>query len=674
MLTHYVVGMLALLRSSLDSSPQCRHTRETEAIEWQLRYIHCEALVCGPQILRNRQIQMKCISLRVVLLCAMALECVVAQTTTTASAGNTTVASSQTTAAPTAGSTTAAATNATSAGNTTAASAGNTTAASAGNTTAASAGNTTAAPTTIATPYKSWNCTLPQSSGTYYRLRDCTMETAGVSLTGNLNVTGRSSLTTITAKTSGDRRHFYVDSGRTLTLKWLKLTGGSVSGNWPNNAGGSIHVSGTGSTLHATSCVFFLNTAGWGGVVYNYQGSTLIQDSIIANNTAVDKGGGIMHVFGTATIIRSLISRNRQTTGTSADYGGGGVFISFNAVLNVRETTIEHNRAGTNRGHQIMAFKWNFQGGAPAVTVVNTRFIPCTACETNGTNFYLHDYDNTGNSGAAAYGTLSRKTCSDSPCTVSPFTGACTDRTDNANHGVLCSYASSTTCPADSYKQVVSVNVLPPSNEPCLPMLQWSCTAPSPETSGAFGLDNDCTMTSAGVYLTGDLNVIGRSSLTTITAKTSGNRRHFYVESGRTLTLKWLNLTGGSMSGSFPNNCGGSIYVDGTGSTLHATSCVFFLNTADSSGGGVISREGGSVQVYHSNITGNTAYVGGGVYNRQGSTVVQDSIIADNTAFDQGGGITQQDGTLTITRSLIRDNRQTRGGDSRGGGQAQYQY
>ena len=83
------------------------------------------------------------------------------------------------------------------------------------------------------------------------------MTSAGVSLTGNLGITGNASLTTITAKTSGDRRHFYVGSGRTLTLKWLKLTGGS----WSSGDGGSIYVDGTGSTLHATSCVFFLNTA-----------------------------------------------------------------------------------------------------------------------------------------------------------------------------------------------------------------------------------------------------------------------------------------------------------------------------------------------------------------------------------------------------------------------------
>ena len=262
------------------------------------------------------------------------------------------------------------------------------------------------------------------------------MTSAGVSLTNDMTLTGNSALTTITAKTSGDRRHFYVGSSRTLTLKWLKLTGGSQS----SGDGGSIYVKDTGSTLHATSCVFFLNTAQYGGGVFNIYGSLLIQDSIIANNTAVYEGGGIIQVSGTATIIRSLISRNRQTGGAYADYGGGGVAIAYNAVLNVRETTIEHNRAGSNNGHQIMAFKWNSLGGAPAVTVVNTRFIPCTACETTGTNFYLYDNDVPSNSGAAAYGTLSRKTCSASPCTVAPYTGTCANRA-LADDGVLCACA-----------------------------------------------------------------------------------------------------------------------------------------------------------------------------------------------------------------------------------------
>eukprot|EP00505_MAST-04D_sp_SCG-Rhode-Island_P005512 Stramenopile-MAST_4_protein_5512 len=46
----------------------------------------------------------------------------------------------------------------------------------------------------------------------------------------------------------------------------------------------------------------------------------------------------------------------------------------------------------------------------------------------------------TGSHGAAAYGTFSRKTCSDSPCAVAPYTGTCANRA-LADDGVLCACA-----------------------------------------------------------------------------------------------------------------------------------------------------------------------------------------------------------------------------------------
>lgn len=90
---------------------------------------------------------------------------------------------------------------------------------------------------------------------------------------------------------------------------------------------------------------------------------------------------------------------------------------------------------------------------------------------------------------------------------------------------------------------------------------EWSCTSPTPETSGTYYCTSDCTMTSPGVsvrgdrgdYLTGDINrnvanlhITGTSSITTITANPSVEyRRHFYVTGSKTLTLKWIRLAGG---------------------------------------------------------------------------------------------------------------------------------
>jgi alpha-tubulin suppressor-like RCC1 family protein len=290
-----------------------------------------------------------------------------------------------------------------------------------------------------------WSCTsaTPETTGNFKISGDCTMTVAEVVVSDHLKLYGVGN-PTITAKTSGDRRHFNVGASKTLTLNGLKLTGGNSAG-----AGGSIFVSGTGGTLHATSCVFFLNTAGnSGGGVYNSGGSLLIQDSIIANNTAVVSGGGIRQNFGTAIITRSVISWNiqTQTTGATISQGGGGMSVVAAAVVTVRESTFENNEAATNNGHQILTYK--SVSGTPAVTVVNTIFDNSDV--SGGTDFYLYDADNTGNSGAAAYYSLTEKNCADgSYCTVAPYTGACTD----VAQGMTC---ASTNCAENEY---VSSNV-----------------------------------------------------------------------------------------------------------------------------------------------------------------------------------------------------------------------
>ena len=372
-----------------------------------------------------------------------------------------------------------------------------------------------------------WNCTsaTPETTGTFNCTSDCTMTSAGAQLSGDLSIAGRAELTTITAKTSGSRRHFHVPSGQshTLTLKWLKLRGGSMS------IGGSIYVAGTGSTLHATSCVFFNNhatgydgggalfgggssiqlyhtnvtdnsAAGSGGGMSTNKGSIHIEDSIIARNTAVYKGGGTWQWQGTLDIYRSEIRENTQTSQTGGLNGGGGVYLQYSAVVIIRDSIFHQNHAAFNNGHQIYATKMmagvnGWVGGYPSVTVVNTGFVQCTACGT-GSNFYLYDHDDSSNSGAAAYGSLSRKACSHAnPCTIHPFTGACTDRTDHPNYGMLCNYATTPSCSAGMADDVRAY-AFPPSAAGA------SCRACWAGRWRANGGPSTCTSCDAGKYLT----------------------------------------------------------------------------------------------------------------------------------------------------------------------------
>ena len=84
---------------------------------------------------------------------------------------------------------------------------------------------------------------------------------------------------------------------------------------------------------------------------------------------------------------------------------------------------------------------------------------------------------------------------------------------------------------------------------------EWSCASATPENTGNFKISGDCTMTVAEVVVSDHLKLYGVGN-PTITAKTSGDRRHFNVGASKTLTLNGLKLTGGNSLGA-----GGSTFV-----------------------------------------------------------------------------------------------------------------
>ena len=135
-----------------------------------------------------------------------------------------------------------------------------------------------------------WNCA--QTSGVYTRNQDCIMSSQ-VTLGGSLSVTGGTQLTweelegggaLVTITAASGSRHFSVGSGSyTLTLKWLKLTGGNV-----DLKGGSIFVT-SGSTIHAELCWFDNNKInGAEGGCINSNGVTVIKNTVMTNNIAGD--------------------------------------------------------------------------------------------------------------------------------------------------------------------------------------------------------------------------------------------------------------------------------------------------------------------------------------------------------------------------------------------------
>ena len=126
------------------------------------------------------------------------------------------------------------------------------------------------------------------------------------------------------------------------------------------------------------------------------------------------------------------------------------------------------------------------------------------------------------------------------------------------------------------------------------------------------------------------------------------------VNSGATLTLKYLTIQNGNGGGS-----GGGIANSGT---LAVSNCTIMQNTAPSSmnGGGIANL--GALTVSNSTFSGNSASAnGGGIYNDGVSLTVTNSTFSSNSAGSSGGGI-YNSGAATITNSTFSGNTSASGG------------
>ena len=230
----------------------------------------------------------------------------------------------------------------------------------------------------------------------------------------------------------------------------------SFTENNAHDLGGAVFLYGAELVDH--SSIYTKNTAGNdGGALYlDYSTDSILFGSSLVNNTAGKRGGGI-YITGDSSDLAELylssvtLQSNKQIGGgTSSVYGGGGLYLEYKVIVNIRESAFIENEATEEKydfkhGHQIMTRKSNSL--IPSVAIVNTKFTHITGDKA----FYDR------------YGYPSPKTCTDAAtvCTVAPFTGTCTDL--SGNEGVTCDY--DVTCPA--HLAVRSILPLPPPEDPC---------------------------------------------------------------------------------------------------------------------------------------------------------------------------------------------------------------
>jgi len=148
---------------------------------------------------------------------------------------------------------------------------------------------------------------------------------------------------TISQDAVPDTRVIQIANGATLDLEGVVVQGGTLTGT--SNRGAGILVA-TGSRLTLTRCVVRDNSAGDSGGGIRSNGTVIIQDSVLENNTTTGSGGALSKGSNSTTIIDGTLFANNTARGA---FGSGGA-IESSETLTVTNSVFVNNRANGSGG------------------------------------------------------------------------------------------------------------------------------------------------------------------------------------------------------------------------------------------------------------------------------------------------------------------------------------
>ena len=216
------------------------------------------------------------------------------------------------------------------------------------------------------------------------------------------------------------------------------------------------------------------------------------------------------------------------------------------------------------------------------------------------------------------------------------------------------------------------------ANSPGVDTTGGDCAAGTGQDTINFSISGEITLSSALPAIAntspGSLTIdaTGQAiSINGFNSNTSASVQILTVNSGATLTLKYLTIAkgnGGGSGGAIVNNGtltvsnstvtdstapsgmnGGGIYNLGT---LIVSNSSFSKNTA-SADGGAIFNNGGTLTITGSTFSTNSAGgSGGGIYNSGGATI-GDSTFSGNSSASGGGAVFHNSGTLGVSNSTL---------------------
>ncbi len=441
-----------------------------------------------------------------------------------------------------------------------------------------------------------------------------TITLTGITIQNGLVASGgggiRNAADTLIVDGSIIRNNIAINGGGITNLATLRIQNGSVIGG-----------AGAGNQAYT----------GNGGGVYNFSGSTTVDNSIVSANQADNHGGGI---WSQAT----LLIRNGSTiggagTGNMAGKNGGGIYNYDAGTINVDGSTISDNSAVIDGG--------GFYNNA-TLNVQNNSVIGGIGA------------GNKARSGGGIFNFSGTATINGSTLSSNSVTGD--------GGGV---YNEGDSISNEAVLNVQNGSIIGGSGAGNLASRGggiFNDTHSTVLVDGSTVSANSATIEGGGIYNYATLSVQNGSIIGTPGAgNTAYQGGGIYSYSG-TVTVDSSTISANSASSG-----GGGIYNRGTldiqnGSTIGGTGAG---NTA-ADGGGLVNQPTGTTIVDDSTVSANVVgFDGGGISNlgtlyiRNASTI--GGVGAGNISGHTGGGISN-DGTVTVDGSTISANGAENGG------------
>ena len=114
--------------------------------------------------------------------------------------------------------------------------------------------------------------------------------------------------------------------------------------------GGGIYFA-SNEAMSVTNSTITYNSASWGGGLkitgWSGPGNVLLENNLIANNSAHYEGGGL-YLYGDISVSKNMIYEN--TVGGGSVGRGGGIYVSGGSIINISDNIFMRNQAQTDGG------------------------------------------------------------------------------------------------------------------------------------------------------------------------------------------------------------------------------------------------------------------------------------------------------------------------------------